>query len=416
MSQFTFQLRQIAQRMWFLPAAFSLVAVISIIIAWFLAQFAPKDLPFTMPSNGVMSILTILASSLLTVAVFALSTMVAALSSASNSTSPRAVSLITADRSAQTSISMFIGAFLFSIVGIIGLSAGFYSQAGRLFLFAVTMAVVVMVVTALIRWIGQITAIGRVGHTIDRVEGATRDAFDMTGEHPVFDCRVQIIEPQGMPINARNVGYVQHVDAGKLQRLAEAHDLNIAITARPGAYVAPNRPLLLVEGVVPAERVDDLAGAFVVGDSRTFYSDPRFGLVVLGEIASKSLSAGINDPGTAIDVIGTLVRVLVDRPQVDVDWHPRYDRVSVPQLDPVDLIDDAFRPIARDGAATIEVVLRLLAGLRTLAYASPDLAEPALAMARDASARARQAMTAESDLKTLEAAAAFAHEEGAHQA
>ena len=412
MSQIAFQIRQIVQRMWFLPAAFSVVAILSIGIAWFLARFAPENLPFTMPSNGVVSILTILASSLLTVAVFALSTMVSALSSASNSTSPRAVSLITGDRSAQTSISVFIGAFLFSIVGIIGLSAGFYSEAGRLFLFAVTLGVVVLVVTALIRWIGQISAIGRVGHTIDRVEHATREAFTMITEHPFFDCRLQIIAPQGMPINARAVGYVQHVDASKLQRIAKENELTIAITARPGAYVAPNRPLMLVEGSVPDACVDDLAAAFVVGDSRTFYSDPRFGLVVLGEIASKAMSPGINDAGTAIDVIGTLVRVLVARQPHNEDQQPRYDLVSAPPLDPADLIDDAFRPIARDGAATIEVVLRLLAGLKTLAHASDELKQPALAMARDAAARARQAMAAESDLKTLEDAAAFAHEQG----
>jgi len=411
MSQLTFHLRQIAQRMWFLPAAFSLLAVLSIVIAWFLARFAPENLPFTMPSDAVVSILTILASSLLTVAVFALSTMVAALSSASSATSPRAVALITADRSAQTSISMFIGAFLFAIVGIIGLSAGFYSEAGRLFLFAVTLAVVVLVVTALIRWIGQISAIGRVGHTIDRVERATREAFSLSGEHPVFDCRVQIITPQGMPINAAKVGYVQHVDAGQLQALAQAHDLTIAITARPGTYVSPDRPLMRIEGVVPAEAVDELQAAFVVGDRRTFYSDPRFGLVVLGEIASKALSPGINDPGTAIDVVGTLVRVLIDRPAPDPDWQPRHDRISVPPLDPTDLISDGFRPIARDGAATIEVVQRLLVGLRTLAFASPDLRAPALAMARDVAARARQAMTAESDLAALEAAMDFAREE-----
>jgi len=410
MSQFTFHLRQVAQRMWFLPAAFSLLAVLSIVIAWFLARFAPENLPFTMPSDAVVSILTILASSLLTVAVFALSTMVAALASASSSTSPRAVALITSDRSAQTSISMFIGAFLFSIVGIIGLSAGFYSEAGRLFLFAVTLAVVVLVVTALIRWIGQISAIGRVGHTIDRVERATREAFTLSGEHPVFDCRLQLVAPQGLPITASTVGYVQHVDAGQLQALAQAHDLTIAITARPGAYVSPNRPLMRIEGVVPAAAVDELQAAFVVGDRRTFYSDPRFGLVVLGEIASKALSPGINDPGTAIDVVGTLVRVLIDRPAADPDWTPRHDRISVPPLDPTDLINDAFRPIARDGAATIELVLRLLVGLRTLAFCSPDLEAPALAMAHDVAARARQAMTAESDLAALEAAMDFARE------
>ena len=271
-----------------------------------------------------------------------------------------------------------------------------------------TLAVVVLVVTALIRWIGQISAIGRVSHTIDRVERATREAFTLSGKHPVFDCRVQIISPQGMPIKARDVGYVQHVDAGQLQALAEAHALTIAITARPGAYVSPNRPLMLIEGVVPAEAVDDLIAAFVIGDRRTFYSDPRFGLVVLGEIASKALSPGINDPGTAIDVVGTLVRVLIDRPATDPNWQPRHDRISVPSLDPTDLINDAFRPIARDGAATIEVVLRLLVGLKTLAFSSPDLKAPALVMARDVAARARQALTAQSDRDALDAAMDFA--------
>ncbi|MCS6762440.1 MAG: hypothetical protein MO846_11160 [Candidatus Devosia symbiotica] len=44
--------------------------------------------------------------------------------------------------------------FPVSIVGIIGLSAELYSEASRLFLFAVTLGVVVLVVMALIRWIG----------------------------------------------------------------------------------------------------------------------------------------------------------------------------------------------------------------------------------------------------------------------
>jgi hypothetical protein len=39
------------------------------------------------------------------------------------------------------------------------------------------------------------------------------------------------------------------------------------------------------------------------------------------------------------------------------------DRITVAALRPQDLLEDAFRPIARDGAGTIEVVLRLLHSL-----------------------------------------------------
>ena len=54
-----------------------------------------------------------------------------------------------------------------------------------------------------------------------------------------------------------------------------------------------------------------VAEAFTIGAERTFDQDPRFGLCVLAEIASRALSPAVNDPGTAIDVIGRAVRLLV---------------------------------------------------------------------------------------------------------
>ncbi|WDR02745.1 DUF2254 domain-containing protein [Devosia algicola] len=410
MSQISFQFRQMAQRMWFLPAAFSLGAIVTILIAYYGAQYAPAadKLPFTVPSNSVVSILTILASSLLTVSVFALSTMVSALASASQSTTPRAVPLIVGDRSAQTSISIFIGAFLFSVVGIIGLSSGIYSEAGRLLLFAVTIVVVVLVIAALIRWIGQISAIGRVTETIDRVEAATTKAFDALSNRQLFGCSVLRGEPSGVPLVADKIGYVQHIDVSKLQRVADEHELQIAIVSRPGAYAAPNWPLMVVMGEVDDETRERLVNAFVIGDSRTFESDPRYGLITLSEIAGKALSPGINDPGTAIDVIGTLVRILAAHKEDDGPRAVKYVRLSVAALEPAELLEDAFRSIARDGAASVEVVLRLLAGLETIAAGEPEYAEVALVTARDAAERARAALTAKSDLAALERAAAFA--------
>lgn len=404
MSQIAFKFRQIAQRMWFLPAAFSLVAVLTLIVAFGMARLIPDSLPFTLSSEAVESILTVLASSLLTVAVFALSTIVSALSSASSSTTPRAVPLIVGDRSAQTSISVFIGAFLFSIVGIIGLSAGIYSEAGRLLLFVVTLVVVVLVVAALIRWIGQMSAIGRVGETVERAGEAAEKAFRSVPGDGLLGCRPLEDEATGEPVFSQKIGYVQHIDIGRLQELAEESELVIAITARPGAYAAPDRPLMLVDGAADEALAEKLASAFVVGKARTFDSDPRFGLIVLAEIAGKALSPGINDPGTAIAVVGTLVRVLAERPQDEGEL--KYDRVMVAALSPDDLMADAFRPIARDGAGSIEVMLRMIAGLKTLARTRPELEAAALGMIKDAVDRGTAAMSAKSDKAALKAAGA----------
>ncbi len=403
MSQIAFKLRQMVQRMWFLPAAFSLVAIATVVVAYAMSGLVPDKLPFTLSSEAVESILTVLASSLLTVAVFSLSTIVSALSSASASTTPRAVPLIVGDRSAQTSISVFIGAFLFSIVGIIGLSANIYSEAGRLLLFAVTLAVVVLVVAALIRWIGQMSSIGRVGETVSKVGTATEKAFKTVPGDGLLGCRRLSGEPSGDPVFGRKTGYVQHIDLTRLQELAEEHELLITVTARPGAYAAPDRPLMLVAGALPEEMADRLVNAFTIGNGRTFDSDPRFGLIVLAEIGSKALSPGINDPGTAIAVVGTLVRVLAQRPEEDSEV--KFERLLVAPLDPDDLMADSFRPIARDGAGSIEVMLRMIAGLKTLARCRPELERAARGMIADAVERGQTAMTAKSDKAALKAAA-----------
>jgi uncharacterized membrane protein len=84
------------------------------------------------------------------------------------------------------------------------------------------------------------------------------------------------------------------------------------------------------------------------------------------------------------------------------------DRITVAALRPQDLLEDAFRPIARDGAGTIEVVLRLLHSLEILAQHNPHLREAALDAAQDAAGHAQRALTAPSDLQALHSASQFA--------
>ncbi|HBS79647.1 MAG TPA: DUF2254 domain-containing protein, partial [Pseudomonas sp.] len=74
----------------------------------------------------------------------------------------------------------------------------------------------------------------------------------------------------------------------------------------------------------------------------------------------------MNDQGTAVDVIGRGVRVLshLSRPTPPED--PKFDRVFAPGLSVADMLDDFFTPIARDGAAVVEVGIRLQQALASL--------------------------------------------------
>jgi uncharacterized membrane protein len=84
---------------------------------------------------------------------------------------------------------------------------------------------------------------------------------------------------------------------------------------------------------------------------------PRFGLITLSEIASRALSPAVNDPGTAIQIISSHVRLFSLWAETGDGKKGRgkdNDRIAVPELVIGDLFEDAFRPIARDGAGNIE--------------------------------------------------------------
>lgn len=397
-----FRARQVFRALWFLPAVFSLVALLTVWAAYYAARFAPDKLPFTVESGGVQSILTILGSSMLTVGVFSLSTMVGAVARASENTTPRAVPLILQDSVAQSAISIFVGAFLFSIVGVIGLSSGIYSDAGRLILFGVAMAVVVIVVAALIRWIARITSIGRVDETIGLVESAATKALSGLSEEPLYGCAARTSAPRGLPILAATVGHVQHFDVSQLARLAEHDKVVVHILARPGDFVGVGTPLAMVEGSPDDDLEAAVRNAFGIGRQRTFEYDPAFGLIVLGEIASRALSPAINDPGTAVAVVTAFARIFASAPDgvSRSPEAPEHRLLTIAWPDAKALIETAFRPIARHGAGQMEVVRALVLALDVLA-GLPAYAAAAAAMRREVVERARAAMTFEADREAV---------------
>ncbi len=166
-------------------------------------------------------------------------------------------------------------------------------------------------------------------------------------------------------------------------------------------------PLALVltdSGEAPSgETTTAIERAFTIADHRSFDQDPRFGLSVLAEIASRALSPAINDPGTAIDVIGRAARLLLEYARTPQETEEAvFPRLRLAPLSASDLLADAFSPIARDGAANIEVQIRLQKALAALARApNGDLRAAAVVEARFAMDHAEAALALDSDRQKL---------------
>lgn len=368
-------LGRLTKRMWFRSTLYGALGIITALAGAFLKFLIPTGLATRIGADSVGNILGILAASMLTVTTFSLSTMVSAYGSASSSATPRAARLLIEDTRAQGALATFIGAFLFSIVGLIALSTGIYGDSGRLVLFGATIAVIIVITVTLLRAIEQFSRFGRVGETVDLVERATRESMKRRSEDPRLGGAPVVPVPEdALQLFGGHVAYVEHIDVERINAIAEEHDLRVHLLCQPGTFATPDRPLLAVEGAPVHDVCNQMMASMSFSDARGIDNDPRYGLVVLSEIAQRAMSPAVNDPGTCIDVIGTCVRLLCawsergEKGGAEI----RYSRVHVPRLEAKDMFEDVFAPIARDAAGSLEVNIRLQKAFSALAQSDDE--------------------------------------------
>jgi uncharacterized membrane protein len=409
---------QITSRLWFRVSLYGLGAVVSALVAVFAAPLVPEQIAGRIEEGTARNILSILASSMLVVATFSLGTMVQAFAAAAQSATPRATNILIDDPFSQNVLSTFLGAFVFSMVGLVALSLDYYTQAGEVVLVVAAAVVIAIVIASFFGWLDHLVNLVRLGATVAKIVERTETALNHRAAAPhLGGVPVDEGARSGHPVRAVDTGYVRHVDPNALQEVAEAAGGSVAVKGMPGELADPFTPLAWTSW--PADDDDQAAirKAFTLGPERSFDQDPRFCLQVLSEIASRALSPGINDPGTAIGVIAGQQRLLTTWAEARGRGgdEAAFPRVKAPALDTVDLFEDAFGPLLRDASALLEVGLRLQKSLSTLATGGPpDFAEAARALSERALAQSDEALRLETDRDRLHAAAAPMHGGGDH--
>ncbi|KQN35789.1 hypothetical protein ASG37_15625 [Sphingomonas sp. Leaf407] len=368
--------------------------------AGIIARWLPYHFTGDIGQDAVGTVLGIIASSMLAVTTFSLTAMVSAYSSATQLATPRATQLMISDRTSQNALSTFLGAFVFAVVGIIGLQTRLYGGQGRVVLLLATILLIVLVVVTLLRWIAHLAAFGRMADVIDRVEDAAGSAMAAFARDPYGGGRPAIALPPGArTVTADRIGYVTHIDMADLIAIAREHGIAIHVEALPGTLVHSDRPLLRIVGKDVDEAAERaLVKAFMVERHRRFDHDPRLGLIALGEIAGRALAPATNDPGTAIEVVNALFRTLsllpAEAPPPDAELPPVY--LPRPGID--EMIRDGFVSIIREGAGEEEVAQRVLKILAALGKALPHAGATTHALAEELRRNVRRVMQDEAAL------------------
>ncbi len=371
MTKTQYLLRELRSSLWVKPAITGIAAVLWVTIAYVGALWLPQDMRVMVKRELLINLLGIMASTMLTVATFSVAAMVSAYASVSSTATPRATRIVMQDNTSQNSLTSFLAAFIYAIVALVAISIVNYGPGGRILLFAGYVFMVAWVLVSFVRWVDRVSKLGRMGDTLERVEEACREAFCSAEAIGTLGAKMAEGDaPAGSRIKASVIGYVQNIDVAELDKIAEELGTSIRVLKRPGAFVDPQDSLVIVAGreSLEDEMAKRLQECIRLGDTRRVGSDPRFGMILLSEIADRALSPAINDPGTAIAVLGIQLRLMETWSNHESGTHEvKYENVEVSPLDPEDLLDDAFTAISRDGAAMFEVGARIQKSLAVLA-------------------------------------------------
>ena len=415
--KFRIYYNRLREQLWFRPLLFCLFSVAGALFAHQADGLGINDLVPDIDIESIEGLLDTISASMLVISTFAVASIISAFSSASDTATPRSFKIVIQDDVSQNALSVFIGAFIFSIVATIALDNGYYGKAGRFILFLFTLIFFTIVILIFLRWVDRISRLGRLEHTIRQVETVASKSLSTYIKHPYLKglpIKDEFID--GKTIFASSTGYVQHINMESLQLLAEEKEFKIQLNCLPGKFVHKNFVVayLKSENTLDFDQAqEDINNSIHIGQTRLFDEDPRFGLISLTEIASRALSPGVNDPGTAIQIIGSHERLFFlwnekTKNSDNNDETVPFDRIEVPKISMQDFFDDAFRPIARDGADNIEVMLRLQKALTAIeTLANPELKEIAMQHSIKSYNRAESEMKFKDDLTILKTHSLF---------
>lgn len=379
--QTALELRRISRILWVrvaIIAALSLLAALSAPLWDWILPTTSKD-RFT--EAATLPVLNILANGMLVVATFSLGVMVSSHRTLATNTTPRIHRLLMEDTSTQSMLATFIGAFVFSLSSIILFRANYYSDSAAFAVFAATVIVVLAIVVSLVRWIHKLSRIGSIDYALERAEDTARETLRAHRKLPTLGAHFLASRddvPDGTEaVVAQGSGYLRTVDVQALQEHADENGAEIYVLVLPGDRVLSDQSIAAVSGAHEAKTVAD---AFSIATSRSYEQDPRYCLQALRETASKALSPGINDPGTAVEVITRLEILLHDFFSADkADEDVPHDRVHMPAIHSSDLIETAFRDLASDGASHVSVLSNIKVALKTMESHKVDGTQDCLA-------------------------------------
>lgn len=372
-----FQTRQYLKgSLWVLPL---LGAVVGTLLAQFVLWLdGTGDVPagWHYSATTASTVLASITGAMVALLGFVVTIGVLVIQQATGTLSPRFMRLWYRDRLQKMVLATFTGTLTFAFSLLRRVEENSVPDLGVTLAGAAVVVSIMMLLiylnrfTHALRPVAVAALVGETGHEVltewaGLVAGSAQHGIDPADAVPAGPT---------LAVTSTRPGAIQAVDAKGLIAAAVRHDCVLVLARSVGDFVPPGTVLIevpraAVGGDLDDDEVEALQGLIAQGDERTIEQDPAFALRIMVDIAVRALSAAINDPTSAVQVLDHIETFLQRLGRSDLrDRYVVTDAHGVPRVViPGRGWDDYLRlgvtEIRFYGATSIQVCRRLRAVL-----------------------------------------------------
>jgi uncharacterized membrane protein len=334
----------------------------------------PDALTFT-PSTA-SAVLTAIIGAMIGLVGFVVTVTVLLVQTSTSQFSARYMRLLYRDRLLKAVLAVLVGTFAYSFVLLRRVGDTEVPHLGIVLVFPLVLAGVVLFLLFLSRILQRLrpaavaAAVSRAG--IDAFLALERSAGAIASPHPRTG--------DSWSIASTRSGAIQAVWIEGLANWARRNRCTLTFHHGVGDFVHPLMTLVEIRGAAPPpDAAREIQGMVALGKERTIEQDPGFAIRVMVDVANRALSAAVNDPTTAVQVLDYIEDLLLVIGRSDLSGAGVYTdpdgapRIVLPARDWPGYLTLAVTEIRRYGADSVQVVRRLRALLLRLQnHVSPE--------------------------------------------
>ncbi len=319
------KVQAVISRPWFFPMLICFLVNGFGFFLTFQMELSPQKIEFfRMGYDGHKSIISIVATSLMTLIAVSFSISMLILSTLSNQFGPRLLPSLLHSRITQITLGFFLATYLFCLFCLF-FDFSVYTRAVQSIYVLILAISCIMVLVLFVNFVMNNIQINNI---LQKIKSNSKKAIK---EHYHTDKKEKFpnrLHPKPLKesrlICIQSSGYVQAIDYQLLKKLTRSPKCFVELKVRPGDFIISGHHIITLyqlEGIRDLKLLDQsYRNCIRVGESKEGSQDIEFGYEQIAEIAVRALSPGINDPYTARNCIWIFsdLFVFIDKYQLEI--------------------------------------------------------------------------------------------------